>query len=380
MKHWSIPFFLVFLFGCARPCETSVDTMHFDVDALSEEVRFFDLFERVDLIPLETSDSSLLTPAVILAVYRDTIYVMDFMRNKDIKIYDPQGKYLYSLCSRGGGPDDYVSAVNISVNPFTGHFELLENNDVLNVYGRKDGKKIEKLAFGSDRFSKPAQQCFALEQGKYAVFSSFSAKDNVLLYEADTDRRSLLTKPSVESMIAAGRNYTFTAFRRQPNGVVTVNAIADRMIYRYDREEIIPYIELDFGRKHNADQYISDLASVAEVKNILENHKADIVSGVFPPLIWKERFLCTVVLNGENYTLLSSGISGEKNVCFKETSEGLTLSTGGFLDGKVMYLAVPVDYLDKYVSESILDGKNRAVLHSLESEDNPVVLRYTLKE
>lgn len=169
--------------------------MCFDLDKLSDDVRFSDLFERVDLIPLETSDSSLLTPAVILAAYHDTLYVMDFMQNKDIKVYDPQGKYLYSLCSRGGGPDDYIVAMNISINPFTGHFELLENNNVLDVYRRKDGKKMRKLELGSERFPAPAQQCFALEEGKYAVFSSFSAQDNVLLYNADTEGRTLLTKP-----------------------------------------------------------------------------------------------------------------------------------------------------------------------------------------
>lgn len=379
MKYFPLILFFVFCFGCGRPSETQVDTMCFDLDKLSDDVRFSDLFERVDLIPLETSDSSLLTPALILAAYHDTLYVMDFMQNKDIKVYDPQGKYLYSLCSRGGGPDDYIAAMNISINPFTGHFELLENNNVLDVYRRKDGKKMRKLELGSERFPAPAQQCFALEEGKYAVFSSFSAQDNVLLYNADTEGRTLLTKPSAENIIAAGRNYTFTAFRRQPSGILTVNAVADRMIYRYDRGEISPYIELDFGQRHNMDHYISDETSPTDIKNILKEHQTEIVSSVFPPLIWNDRFLCTVVMNGENYTLFSGMPDGE-NVCFKTTSEGLTLSTGGFLDGEVLYLAVPVDYLDKYVSEAVLDEENRAILRSLSPEDNPVVLRYMLKE
>ena len=86
MKYF--PFILCFGFflSCGRPSETQVDTMCFDLDKLYDDVRFSDLFERVDLIPLETSDSSLLTPAVILAAYHDTIYVMDFMQNKDIKV------------------------------------------------------------------------------------------------------------------------------------------------------------------------------------------------------------------------------------------------------------------------------------------------------
>lgn len=115
MRYLSFILCFVFCFGCGRSSETQVDTMCFDLDKLSDDVRFSDLFERVDLIPLETSDSSLLTPALILAAYHDTLYVMDFMQNKDIKVYDPQGKYLYSLCCRGGGPDDYIAAMNISI-------------------------------------------------------------------------------------------------------------------------------------------------------------------------------------------------------------------------------------------------------------------------
>ena len=151
------------------------------------------------------------------------------------------------------------------------------------------------------------------------------------------------------------------------------------MIYRYDRDRISPYVELDFGPRHNMDHYISDETSPTDIKNILKEHQTEIVSSVFPPLIWNDRFLCTVVMNGENYTLFSGTPDGE-NVCFKTTSEGLTLSTGGFLDGEVLYLAVPVDYLDRYVSEAVLDEENRAILRSLSPDDNPVVLRYVLKE
>ena len=81
MKYFPLILCFVFCFGCGHPSETQVDTMCFGLDKLSDDVHFSDLFERVDLIPLETSDSSLLTPAVILAAYHDTIYVMDFMQN-----------------------------------------------------------------------------------------------------------------------------------------------------------------------------------------------------------------------------------------------------------------------------------------------------------
>ena len=83
MRYLSFILCFVFCFGCGRPSETRVDTMCFDLDKLSDDVRFSDLFERVDLIPLETSDSSLLTPAVILAAYHDTLYVMDQISDRD---------------------------------------------------------------------------------------------------------------------------------------------------------------------------------------------------------------------------------------------------------------------------------------------------------
>ena len=57
MKYFPLILCFVFCFGCGHPSETQVDTMCFDLDKLSDDVHFSDLFERVDLIPLERGSS-----------------------------------------------------------------------------------------------------------------------------------------------------------------------------------------------------------------------------------------------------------------------------------------------------------------------------------
>lgn len=373
----------VFFFACSRGSDQleHIRTLDFNVDKQTQEVSFFDLFERIDLIPLETSDSSLLSPALIIAVHNDTTYVMDFLMGKNIKIYDSSGKFISLLCRKGDAPDDYIVATNISINPYTGSFELLENNNILSIYDLHTKKKTGKLKLNAEHFSRPTQQCFALGENEYAAFSCLTAENNLLVYNTETGQKKLRTKPTPENIIKAGLNYTFTPFRIQPDGTITLSTLTDRSIYKYENDMLVPYIVLDFGKKHNMDSYIFPDTPAKDIKNILNDNKANIVSGIFPHVGWQDKFLCTIILNGENHNLYANLQTGE-NICFKTTAEGVTFSTGGFLDndGKHLYTAIPMESLPKYVTEEILDEKNRTILHGLKEDDNPVILRYELKK
>lgn len=381
MKHSLLFVCCIFFCACNNADDNAgnVRTIRFDIDEQSREISFFDIFERVDIIPLETSDSSLLSPAIVAAVYNDTTYAMDFLVNKNIKTYSPSGAFISTLCQKGDAPDDYIAAANIFVNPYTGHFELLENNNTLNIYDRNTKKKITKLKLGSEQFSKPAQQCFPVDENKYALFSSFSSENNILVYDSKTEQRTLLTKPVSENIIKAGLNHNFAPFRMQPNGTITLNTLLDRNIYKYEHDALVPYTVLDFGEKHNIDNYILPSTPVKDVKNILNDNKDKIVSGVFPPIKWGNKFFCTIMMGEENYNLYSNLHTGE-NACFKTTTEGVTFSTGGVLVDDTLYNVTPINILDKYITESILDEKNKNILLYMKEDDNPVILRYKLKK
>ena len=85
------------------------------------------------------------------------------------------------------------------------------------------------------------------------------------------------------------------------------------------------------------------------------------------------------MMGEENYNLYSNLHTGE-NACFKTTTEGVTFSTGGVLVDDTLYNVTPINILDKYITESILDEKNKNILQRLKEDDNPVILRYKLKK
>lgn len=103
MKHSLLFVCCIFFCACNNADDNAgnVRTIRFDIDEQSREISFFDIFERVDIIPLETSDSSLLSPAIVAAVYNDTTYAMDFLVNKNIKTYSPSGAFISTLCQKG---------------------------------------------------------------------------------------------------------------------------------------------------------------------------------------------------------------------------------------------------------------------------------------
>lgn len=96
----------------ATPCQTIDLTTVFEQEPT--EISLDEWAKEVRFVPLETSDSVLLTPYIWqLAYYQDQFVIYN---NDKIYLFDNAGKFIRMIGSRGEGPEEYLSPGAPSVN------------------------------------------------------------------------------------------------------------------------------------------------------------------------------------------------------------------------------------------------------------------------
>ncbi|MCI1648970.1 MAG: 6-bladed beta-propeller [Bacteroides sp.] len=133
MKNWfTILFIIGAMFSCSqkeKKGEGKVITV--EVDKTSK-IMLSDIFDRVDYVPLETVDSSLIGIVERFRLFNDKLCVLS---NKSLMLFDKQtGRADLCISKLGNAPREYQSLYDAFVDRKTGEIEVLDMS----------GRKIQK--------------------------------------------------------------------------------------------------------------------------------------------------------------------------------------------------------------------------------------------
>lgn len=91
-----------------------------------QSVSFYDIFSRIDLIPLETNEESVLnfsTGAPEKMMLSENRFY--FLEKEGVLIFDADGRFINKIHKLGKGPGEYLLLSDCNVNRYTGDVELL---------------------------------------------------------------------------------------------------------------------------------------------------------------------------------------------------------------------------------------------------------------
>lgn len=146
MKWLSLSLFLLlWVIGCkenGQKLPTSAPTYKIDLDK-AEEFSIYDIFSKVDVIPLQTSDSTLCSGMQAL-IYKNNIFFRDYRQNI-ILCFDTLGNYRYKINSQGRGANEYTGILNISIDRFNDRLLILSFHSLLQY--DLNGKFIQKIQY-----------------------------------------------------------------------------------------------------------------------------------------------------------------------------------------------------------------------------------------
>lgn len=125
MKFHSLCVIIIILFSIYK-CSPSTNTSSIYVDLDSDnQVSIFDIFSKINIIPLETNDACLIGNINKLIKYDSTIFILDSKQNI-VLAFNHKGKFKYKIQRIGRGPGEYLYAYDFTINKYNHSIELLD--------------------------------------------------------------------------------------------------------------------------------------------------------------------------------------------------------------------------------------------------------------
>ena len=372
-------------YSCTNSTKSNPNSISFERNLTAvnleknDNVSIYDFFSKIEIIPLETNSNSLLTFPIgepdRVIVNERKYYFLDDMQQAII-VFDEDGKFLNKIDHKGMGPEEYVSIKDFNINRFTKNIEILSpQGGYINIYDASGNTFIERLRFPSDM---PTVHFFHHLTPDTYTFLSIAREVEMLFYSKKDNKfiKNSYNLPQwvTRSIFSPSKNpfyiYNDTlCYSQMYNGSVFEISPADRELnFRYS---------WDFG-KNNFD-LLSIFSDEESREGGLNSSKISMNYAILF-LVYKENlnyYFTRFKFKNRHIHLVLNKITGEYFL-FEKFAEGGQLLPM-WLDENAAYTFVPPAYLHLVINQSVLDEENKLKYNQIKEDDNPVVIKYTLK-
>lgn len=114
---------IILLLSCSNS-QNSSSTISIDLDA-SKSVSINNIFSKIEIIPLETNENSIIQNIDKIIEYKSLTYILD-RRQKAVLIFDNHGKFISKINTIGRAPDEFYLLEDIAINKFSNTLECLD--------------------------------------------------------------------------------------------------------------------------------------------------------------------------------------------------------------------------------------------------------------
>ncbi|SFU09586.1 hypothetical protein SAMN04489724_3911 [Algoriphagus locisalis] len=192
--------------SCSSKSNTEVasDKLLIDLE-ITDSLRWEDLFQEVEVIPLEFTEESMLTAVDEILIQDDSYLVFD-KKAQVIYKFDLDGNYISKLDKSGEGPGEYQLIYDVSINPYTGNIELLSGYGSFFIYN-KNFQWVETFDF-PDIVS--ATQFDYFSEDVILLFSRYDRDHNLMLYSRSEKRHLNKMKQPEKSVFESNNSVTIS--------------------------------------------------------------------------------------------------------------------------------------------------------------------------
>jgi hypothetical protein len=356
-------------------------SISFDIDK-AKETSIEDLCNDIELIPLENNENASLTGfhTIKIIPFNNDLYVLDGQLKQEILIFNKQGKYLRKINKTGRGPGEYINISDFDINPKSSNVEILQANGILYTYDL-NGNFINTTQINSDSIR--AFHYLASISEDIVVFYTSTISKRVSFFSKKKKkiiRRTHIVPNEclINTNLAVGRS----PFQRY-GGNVYFHEPFSNIIYIVTNDQLIEYIEWDFGKYHFSEDMIAPGKTVKENMDFLYKNNKWVVKKIQPFESENYMIINGFVNRNELYTMVYNKNSGEQKIIkgsFAEASYYLWF-TQNFPDfgNNIALSLIDAFKINDIINPEILSDKNKYILESIKETDNPVIVKYHLK-
>lgn len=331
------------------------------------KISIHDLFQKMDLIQLETNDNSLLTGISKVDCFEHKLYIYDNNLH-NILLFTDTGKFLGKVGRSGNGPGEYMNITAFNLNKSTKQLSLLSNFGTISNYDLH-GNFLNKFQLSNERFICHAF-CF-LNNDSIIVWNHFGERDKQFSLYSIKFNKILKNVVTRKTDIYDFINDIFNEY----DGHIFYSQSLDPKVYRFNNKGELEFShQWDFGTpglkfvEGNGDEREKKMKILAMFEN-----------SQIPFVITIQRQNCKyyyarVVFNKKDYVHVIVDRKSGKSFVFNEFSEGITFHPLYWADDFVIGMAEA--YKKHVIIPSMLNKSDKVKFESIKEMDNPCLIKY----
>ncbi len=364
------PFFYIIVLLCTVSCVRNEPYRVLTVNlnsSLNNELSFYDLFDKLDIIPLEDScliSNGQYSEPQYLSIWDNGYFVLD-ERSGSLYSFGLDGSYKGTISRRGHANNEYDLAYGVQWNDKNNYISVLDPR--ANIYRYKNNG----VFISAEHINGITAIHSFYEKNDTCVFFTSSDRENLHLW-CHKKIRPIVYTPSISLKNQFNAPFPFI---KKGNELYYYEGVSGD-IYALNLSSCI--MEKVFSWNflmHNVD--------VARLQDpdydFLTSLRHELYDCVYPFLniAWLEDLLIANVLYHNAEHLLIYNLSTDQSYLIKEVKEGARIK---FMVAKddTLYLLTDSESLSEFVSLNILDDNNKEVYRSVHNtSSNPVLLKYS---
>lgn len=375
-------FFILLLGSCQakqpkqRTIRNGESESSLEIDLLrNDKISAFELFDKIEIIPLETIEESLLNdPLRKIVLHNDKFYVFDD-KQQVIVVFNSAGKFIERIDKRGQGKGEYINLYDFNFNRFTGNIELMSPTGQINVYDPDEYSYIETIYIPEviHYFGHLTEDIYVLFMDVRKDFKMFfySKSKKQIIAEAYEFPDYIMEKTYL--------HHTYSPFYEFNDSLFFIQAY-NGQVFNINSTPSISLTERykwDFG-KHNL-----------EISTIPQGEDYQFYINYLRSINYK--YPLSFLLNSENHNFFITRFKYKhryKNLIYRKKNRTYLLLDKFsedfhlfpfFITDEALYACLLPQYLSYAVNAAVLNMENRNILKEIRDDNNPVIIKYSFK-
>ncbi len=368
MKNIVIPILCFLLLSCSKIDNSK--SINIDLDNKIDGTAFLNYFKKIEIVPLETNELSLIKKITKILYYNNLYYIFD-EDQKCLLIFDSDGKFKFKINHIGDGPGEYSDLCDFEINKFTNNIELLSPYGKIYIYDLS-GIYKETIKIENTR----AIHYFKILSKDIIVFYALFEKDRLIFYSRDK-KTILKNTHNIPIYVSreAGLNNGISPFVSSNDCVNFFEPFSNEVYFLENNNLKLKY-NWNFGKYNFFIDKLPENKTSDYYRNYFKNSD---FAYMFFYNIENEKFIITSLINKKNVLTIMYLKSDKTSSVFIHTKGQLNFPTSPqfFTEGIIIF--ADFQSLKYYVKPEMLDEANRKRLAEIGMENNPVLIKYYFK-
>ena len=390
MKKWLYLFlFVCLLVACSSPAKHVGENI-LSASLKETEVSLTDLFNKIEVIPLETNDTALMDHVLRILEVDGNYYILNedypSFQYINILVFDGEGNFLHTIGKKGQGPKEYPWLIyDMDIDTEKNLVYMMSPAGIFYLY-QLDGNFVRKIGTQTETIYHGMK---LLDTDHILSWSGSADIENHALTVMDVDSAKIIKglwkdHYNLNWAISSGFSYHY-------QGKTYFTPSIERNVYEMMADSLQIAYTWDFGEdNYDASDIRSRLNGLTHVEK--EEYWTEMrKTGAVPYTLLRQgqtnKYYFTNILGvlgeyddkgyAKNYFSLFYDKDTGKSYYFKKTTEGLAIRPDMFTEDAICLL-VPTEDLELLLP--VLDETEKAKVMKRKEDDNPCLLKLYFKK